>query len=85
MTYKSAAAGLHLGGGKGVIIGDPRTDKTESLLRAWGRFVDTLGGRYLTTTDVGTTGRDLEAVAAGNRARGRSRRHPRVAVATRPS
>ena len=62
MTYKSAAAGLHLGGGKGVIIGDPRTDKTESLLRAWGRFVDTLGGRYLTTTDVGTTGRDLEAV-----------------------
>ncbi len=62
MTYKSAAAGLHLGGGKGVIIGDPRTDKTEALLRAWGRFVDTLGGRYLTTTDVGTTGRDLEAI-----------------------
>jgi leucine dehydrogenase len=62
MTYKSAAAGLHLGGGKGVIIGDPRTDKTEALLRAWGRFVDTLGGRYLTTTDVGTTGRDLETV-----------------------
>ena len=63
MTYKSAAAGLHLGGGKGVIIGDPRTQKTEALLRAWGRFVDTLGGRYLTTTDVGTTGRDLEAVS----------------------
>ena len=62
MTYKSAAAGLNLGGGKGVIIGDPRTDKTEGLLRAWGRFVDTLGGRYLTTTDVGTTGRDLEIV-----------------------
>ena len=62
MTYKSAAAGLNLGGGKGVIIGDPRTDKTEGLLRAWGRFVDTLGGRYLTTTDVGTTGRDLETV-----------------------
>ena len=62
MTYKSAAAGLNLGGGKGVIIGDPRTDKTEGLMRAWGRFVDTLGGRYLTTTDVGTTGRDLEAV-----------------------
>lgn len=62
MTYKSAAAGLNLGGGKGVIIGDPRTDKTEGLLRAWGRFVDTLGGRYLTTTDVGTTGRDLESV-----------------------
>ncbi len=62
MTYKSAAAGLNLGGGKGVIIGNPRTDKTEALLRAWGRFVDTLGGRYLTTTDVGTTGRDLETV-----------------------
>lgn len=62
MTYKSAAAGLNLGGGKGVIIGDPRTDKSEGLLRAWGRFVDTLGGRYLTTTDVGTTGRDLESV-----------------------
>lgn len=62
MTYKSAAAGLNLGGGKGVIIGDPRTHKTEALLRAWGRFVHTLGGRYLTTTDVGTTGRDLESV-----------------------
>ena len=62
MTYKSAAAGLNLGGGKGVIIGDPRSDKSEALLRAWGRFVDTLGGRYLTTTDVGTTGRDLESV-----------------------
>ena len=62
MTYKSAAAGLNLGGGKGVIIGDPASAKTEALLRAWGRFVDTLGGRYLTTTDVGTTGRDLEAV-----------------------
>ncbi len=62
MTYKSAAAGLNLGGGKGVIIGDPRADKTEGLLRAWGRFVDTLGGRYLTTTDVGTTGIDLESV-----------------------
>ena len=60
MTYKSAAAGLHLGGGKGVIIADPRTNKSEALMRAYGRFVDTLGGRYLTTTDVGTTGRDLE-------------------------
>ena len=62
MTYKSAAAGLHLGGGKGVIIGDPHSDKSEALMRAYGRFVDTLGGRYLTTTDVGTTGRDLEYV-----------------------
>ena len=62
MTYKSAAAGLHLGGGKGVIIGDPHTQKSEALMRAYGRFVDTLSGRYLTTTDVGTTGRDLEYV-----------------------
>ena len=62
MTYKSAAAGLHFGGGKGVIIGDPHKHKTEALMRAYGRFVDTLGGRYLTTTDVGTTGRDLEYV-----------------------
>ena len=62
MTYKSAAAGLNLGGGKGVIIGDPRTLKSEALLRSWGRFVDTLGGRYLTTTDVGTNGRDLESI-----------------------
>ncbi len=62
MTYKSAAAGLHLGGGKGVIIADPRSEKSEAMMRAYGRFVDTLGGRYLTTTDVGTTGRDLEYV-----------------------
>jgi leucine dehydrogenase len=63
MTYKSAAAGLNLGGGKGVIIADPNSQKTEALLRAYGRFVDTLGGRYLTTTDVGSTGRDLEFVS----------------------
>ncbi len=62
MTYKSAAAGLHLGGGKGVIIADSHTEKSEALMRAYGRFVDTLAGRYLTTTDVGTTGRDLEYV-----------------------
>ena len=62
MTYKSAAAGLHFGGGKAVIIGDPHTQKSEALMRAYGRFVDTLGGRYLTTTDVGTTGRDLEYI-----------------------
>ena len=63
MTYKAATAGLSLGGGKGVIIADPNTQKTEALLRAYGRFVDTLGGRYLTTTDVGSTGRDLEVVS----------------------
>ena len=62
MTYKSAAADLPLGGGKGVIIADSHTRKTEALVRAYGRFVDTLGGRYLTTTDVGSTGRDMEYI-----------------------
>ena len=62
MTYKSAVADLPLGGGKGVIIADSHTEKTEALVRAYGRFVDTLGGRYLTTTDVGSTGRDLEYI-----------------------
>lgn len=59
MTYKSAAAGLDLGGGKAVIIGDPRTDKSERLFRAYGRFVDSLGGRYITAEDVGTTAEDM--------------------------
>jgi len=62
MTYKSAAADLPLGGGKGVIIADSHTQKTEALVRAYGRFVDTLGGRYLTTTDVGSSGRDMEFI-----------------------
>ena len=65
MTYKSAAADLPLGGGKAVIIADPHTQKTEAMLRSYGRFVDTLGGRFLTTTDVGSTGRDLEYVRQG--------------------
>ena len=46
MAYKAALAGLDLGGGKAVIIGDPHVDKTEALLRAYGRFVQSLGGRY---------------------------------------
>jgi leucine dehydrogenase len=62
MTYKAAIAGLNLGGGKAVIIGDPEKDKTESLFRTYGRFVDTLGGRYITAEDVGTTVRDMEWV-----------------------
>ncbi|MEE8145645.1 MAG: Glu/Leu/Phe/Val dehydrogenase dimerization domain-containing protein, partial [Kiloniellales bacterium] len=53
MTYKSALAGLHLGGGKSVIIGDPRGDKSPALFRAMGRFVETLGGRYIVAEDVG--------------------------------
>ena len=63
MTYKSAAADLPLGGGKAVIIADPQKDKTEAMLRAFARHVDTLSGRYITTTDVGTTTRDLEFIA----------------------
>jgi len=62
MTYKAAAAGLDLGGGKAVIIGDPRTDKSERLLRAYGRIVDSLQGRYITAEDVGTTTTDLDIV-----------------------
>ena len=64
MTYKSAVAGLPLGGGKALILADPRKDKNEALLRAFGRYVDTLGGRYITTEDVGMTPSDLEHIAA---------------------
>ena len=62
MTYKNAAAGLDVGGGKAVIIGDPAHDKSEALMRAYGRFLETLGGRYVTTTDVGTTVPDLDII-----------------------
>lgn len=63
MTYKSALAGLDLGGGKAVIIGDPATRKSEALLRAYGRFVASLGGRYITACDVGTFSADMDVVA----------------------
>jgi leucine dehydrogenase len=62
MTYKAAAAGLDLGGGKAVIIGDPATDKSELLLRAYARIVDSLGGRYITAEDVGTTTADVDVM-----------------------
>ena len=62
MTYKAAAAGLDLGGGKAVIFGDPVVDKTEALLRAYGRHVDALGGRYITAEDVGTTQADMDLI-----------------------
>ena len=62
MTYKSAAAGLNLGGGKAVIIGDAKTMKNEVLFRAYGRFIQGMGGRYITAEDVGTTVRDMEWV-----------------------
>ena len=63
MAYKNALAGLDLGGGKAVIIGDPRRDKSEALLRAYGRFVQSLGGRYITACDIGTYSEDMDIVA----------------------
>ncbi|MGH9918144.1 MAG: Glu/Leu/Phe/Val family dehydrogenase [Nitrososphaerales archaeon] len=62
MTYKYAAAGLNLGGGKAVIIGDPKRDKSEALLRAFGRMVNQLGGEFQTGEDVGTTLEDMEVI-----------------------
>ncbi|NRQ49453.1 Glu/Leu/Phe/Val dehydrogenase [Aeromicrobium sp. YC3-14] len=63
MAYKNALAGLDLGGGKAVIIGDPTTLKTEALLRAYGRFVQSLNGRYFTACDVGTFSPDMDLIA----------------------
>ena len=62
MTYKNALPGLPLGGGKSIIIGDNKTANREALLRAHGRFVDTLKGRYITAEDVGTSPADMEIV-----------------------
>ncbi len=59
MTYKNAAAGINFGGGKAVIIGDARTEKTEALLRAFGRFVEGLGGRFIAGVDIGTDENDM--------------------------
>jgi valine dehydrogenase (NAD+) len=63
MAYKAACAGLDLGGGKAVIIGDPSTDKSEALLRAYGRFVQAVGGRYYTACDVGTYVEDMDVIS----------------------
>lgn len=73
MSYKNALAGLDLGGGKAVIIGDPDVLKSEELLLAYGRFVESLGGRYVTACDVGTYVADMDVVARETRwATGRS-------------
>jgi valine dehydrogenase (NAD+) len=73
MSYKNAMAGLPHGGGKAVVIGDPRRDKTPELLRAYGRFVESLGGRYVTACDVGTYVADMDVVSETTRwATGRS-------------
>jgi valine dehydrogenase (NAD+) len=63
MAYKNALAGLDHGGGKAVIMADPATDKSEALLRAYGRYVASLGGRYITACDVGTFSEDMDIVA----------------------
>src|SRR5258705_1889501 len=62
MTYKNAVAGLHLGGGKSIIIGDNKTKDREKIFRAHGRFVESLGGRYITAEDVGTSTKDMSYV-----------------------
>jgi leucine dehydrogenase len=62
MTYKAAAAGLDLGGGKAVIIGDPQRDKSEALFRAYGRFIERLNGTFYTGEDVGTDTADIDQV-----------------------
>lgn len=62
MTYKAAISGLNLGGGKAVIIGDSRKDKSEALFRRFGKFVDSLGGKYITAEDVGITTKEMEYV-----------------------
>jgi valine dehydrogenase (NAD+) len=62
MTYKHAVSGLDCGGGKAVILGDPRTTRTEALLRTYARFIDGLAGRYLTAEDVGTTQADMDLI-----------------------
>jgi len=73
MAYKNALCGLDHGGGKAVIIGDPARDKSEALLRAYGRFVESLGGRYVTACDVGTYVADMDVIAKETRfATGRS-------------
>ncbi len=62
MTYKAAVSGLNLGGGKAVIIANPKTDKTEALFRAFGTFVESLNGRYITAEDVGTDVNDMDYI-----------------------
>ena len=62
MTYKAAISGLNLGGGKAVIIGDSHKDKTEALMRKFGRFIKNLNGEFITAEDVGTNPRDMEYI-----------------------
>ena len=89
MAYKNALAGLAHGGGKAVIIGDPATDKSPALLRAYGRFVQGLGGRYITACDVGTYvaghGRRRREVRLRHRAQRGTRRRRATPACSRRS
>jgi leucine dehydrogenase len=67
MTYKAAATGLNLGGAKAVILGDSKKDKSEELLRSFGRYVDSLGGLYITAEDVGMRMQDMEVILGETR------------------
>lgn len=67
MSYKAAIAGLNLGGGKAVILGDSRVDKTEELLKSFGRYVEGLGGRYITAEDVGMKVKDIDIIRSQTR------------------
>jgi len=67
MTYKAAAAGANLGGGKCVVLGDPKREKSEALFRTLGRFIERLGGLYIAGEDVGTTAQDLALVGLETR------------------
>lgn len=62
MTYKAAISGLNLGGGKAVIIGDAKKDKSEAFMRRYGKFIQNLGGKYITAEDVGTSTKDMEYI-----------------------
>ncbi len=62
MTYKAAITGLNLGGGKAVIIGDSKKDKSEALMRKYGKFIENLNGEYITAEDVGTSPKDMEYI-----------------------
>ena len=67
MSYKAAVAGLNLGGGKSVIIGDPEKNKSDGLFESFGLHVETLGGRYITAKDSGVTMEDLQQISRGTR------------------
>ena len=67
MTYKASISGVDLGGGKSVILGDHRTEKTPALLRAMGRFIDSLGGLYIAGQDIGTNSHDMAVIRGETR------------------